>query len=447
MPANWESLIVAAESAEAVDRTDPRMIVWLFVVFGLICLTVGVAAGFNIRQPSLVAESVKEARAAAEQLDQVALEAQRDPRDVSEQIAALKKAADAVPTPETRESLRSRIGAVEHKLDEQSDRLETALWATHVSARKVRNRLEGQARASQDPIVTGYDQLKRLLNWLGPLVALSVLILILLVSFPGTRGWLARAKSISVAGVEINVHDPAAVREGVRERFQQVDAAISAAYLEKLNSADVDDLFVRFKSEFDKQVKSAFGVDLQAVAHRATLWVPGFTGAELVQATRYLGAVEDPRPVVGRRFSVRYGIIGRAWRLRGTQYNWDVSNEGNTLIRHWGLTRGEARKQGTAHNSLLAFVIPSYVPEGDPLGVIYVEAAGTNQFMPGKPVEELSTRIPDDPDRRWAADKLAEDMIWKPLWDQKAVDPLVGALMNLRRAFNWDLKIISADGR
>jgi hypothetical protein len=438
---------MSSEIAEGESKDGQHRLLWLMLLISIICVLVGVAAGFNIRQPSLVSEPVKEARAAAEELEKAAVEAQRDPRDISDQLASLETKARAVPTRHGRESLLSNINAVDRKLDEQSDRLESALWSTQMAARRVRDQLDKQLRVSNDPVVTGYDQLKRFLKWLGPLVALSILVLVFLIAFPGTRRWLSRAQSVSVGGVAINVHDPAAVREGVRERFQEVDAAISAAYLEKLNSADVEDLFARFKGEIDKQIEKSFAVDLKAVPHRGTLWVPGFTGSELVQAARYYGTIPDSRPVIGRRFSVRYGIIGRAFRLRATQYNWDVSNEANALIRHWGLTRGEARKQGSQHNSLLAFVIENHEPDSDPLAVIYLEAAGTNRFMPGKQIPELKSRVNGDPNGRWTADKLAHDMIWQPLLDSKAADPLIGALMNLRRAFNWDLKIISADGR
>jgi hypothetical protein len=218
--------------------------------------------------------------------------------------------------------------------------------------------------------------------------------------------------------------------------------------MEKLQDIDVDYLFKRLKGAIDLQFKTAYDLDLNALRHRATLWIPGFTGWELVQATGYIGnPVPDNRSVTGRRFSVRYGIIGRAWRLRATQYNWDVNNESRALVRHWGLTLQEARKQGDQHVSLMAFVIPSNETDGDPLGVVYLEADGTNALMPSQGVDDLVKRQAGDSAGRRFADIQADSEIWQPVLHGDHAKHLIGALINLRRAFNWDLKVIAADGR
>jgi hypothetical protein len=129
-----------------------------------------------------------------------------------------------------------------------------------------------------------------LLKWLGPIVATSILIIFGLILWPPSRKWLARAQSVNAGPFTINVHDPESVREGVRERFKQVDDAISAAYIEKLDGADVEGLFIQLKTAMDERFK-ALGVDLAALPHRATLYVPGFTGDELVHATNIVGTV------------------------------------------------------------------------------------------------------------------------------------------------------------
>jgi hypothetical protein len=207
-------------------------------------------------------------------------------------------------------------------------------------------------------------------------------------------------------------------------------------------------LFTQLKKAIDLRLKDKYNLDLNAIRHRATLWVPGLPGWELVQASKYIGHPEpENRLVVGRRFSVRYGIIGRAWRLRTTQYNWDVNNKFNALVRHWGLTLREARKQGDQHISLMAFVVPNNEIDGDPLGVVYLEATGTNALMPGRATADLELRVENDPDGRRLADVEADTEIWQPILEGDAAKHLTGALINLRRAFNWDLKIVPSDGR
>lgn len=421
---------------------------WSIVVAAALAIgVVGFVSGFNIRQPSLVVDQVREMRAAAEALDQIALETQRDPRNVNEQLRELREEARTIRPQARGDAVTARVAAIEEHLREQNDRLESAMWATHVKARNARERLDRALLGSANPLATAYDQIKRLLRWLGPVVATSILLVIGLILWPPSRRWLARAQSVNAGPFAINIHDPASVREGVRERFKQVDDAISAAYLDKLEGADVDSLFLQLKTNIDAKFKEV-GIDLANLTHRATLWVPGFTGDELVQAARYRGHPAPPnRPVIGRRFSARYGIIGRAFRLRTSQYNWDVSNEANALVRNWGLTREEARKQGDQHNSLMAFVIPSPEQDKDPLGVVYLEADGTNKLLPAKPIAELEKRVASDTDGRLAADKFAQDMIWQPLWDENKVGALAAALINLRRALDWDFKVSPGDGR
>jgi hypothetical protein len=432
-----------------MERKSPwrRPLLWLaLVALALGIFFVGFAAGFNIGQPSLVAESAGEVRAAAEALDQIALEAQRDPRGVGDQLTELRTRLAAIRDRTARDAALTRLDAIEQRLREQNDRLESALWTTHEKASRVRRDLDARLDASSGLWVTGYDQIKRFLNWLGPVVVGTALIILGLFAFPGTRRWLAKAQSFSLGGFAINIHDPSSVREGVSARFQQVDDAIAEAYLDKLELTDVDGLFVSVKQDLDAQF-SAIGIDLRNIKHRATLWVPGFIGNELVQAARYVGNMPpSTRPVIGRRFSVRYGIIGRAWRLGATQYNWDVNNKANALIRQWGLTRGEAGAQGIRDSSLMAFVIANSERNTDPLGVVYLEAEGINVLLP-KQIPELEKRIPGDPNGRRIADKDADELIWQPLWDTHNLDLLVRSLRRLRSAFSWDSKVAPYDGR
>ena len=162
--------------------------------------------------------------------------------------------------------------------------------------------------------------------------------------------------------------------------------------------------------------------------------------------TKYAPPETPERTVVGRRFSVRYGMIGRAYRLRTPLYNWDVDNKENHLVRYWGLTRGEAYKQGAHGASLLAFPIPPD-PNSDPLAIVYIEAIGKNQFMPNVTLNVLEAAAPNDPDGRVGADVLASDKIWKPLWNLNLVQPLYEALQAMKVEFNWNMPLQGKDGQ
>lgn len=419
----------------------------LGIALGLMGLVVlSFAVGFHINQPSLVANSAGEVRSAAEGLDKAVLEAQNDPRDIREQLSSIREYVRSIRDVRIRDSLIARLDAIQQRLREQNDQLAASLWQTHEKAYAIRHQLDERLAQPSSVFVTAYDQFKRFLMWVGPIGLAAILLVISVLCQPSVRRWLSRAQSFSIGGLAINVHDPNAVREGVRERFQEVDDAIAEAYLDKLEYADMEELFSTFKDELDAQFGIA-GINLSTIPHRATLWVPGFTGDELVQATSYLGTKPpSTRPVIGRRFSARYGIIGRAWRLRTTLYNWDVNNRSNGLIRYWGLTKREAVAQGDRHHSLMAFVIGSAEKDSEPLGVIYLEAEGINVLL-SKPVAELEKALAGDPNGRTVADKDADEIIWQPLWKNRKVAPLVRALRKLRMAFNWDKKVNLNDGR
>ena len=77
-----------------------------------------------------------------------------------------------------------------------------------------------------------YDQLRRFLKWTGP--ALALLLLVLAAAHPLVRGWLGRAKTVGLGPLSVAVGDVVALKQGVRERFDEVDAAIVATYKDAL---------------------------------------------------------------------------------------------------------------------------------------------------------------------------------------------------------------------
>jgi hypothetical protein len=242
------------------------------------------------------------------------------------------------------------------------------------------------------------------------------------------------------------VGDMSAVKQGIKARYAEVDEAIVKTYKDKIDKSDLEGMFKRLKVELDAQIERAYGVKMADVRHRATMYVPGFTDEQLVQVTNYLPAENPARIVVGRRFSVRYGIIGRAFRLRTALYNWEVNNDGNQLVRYWGLTRGEAYKQGAEKTSLMALPIPPD-QSNDPLAIIFIEAKGSNQLMPKEDPMDLRQLVSTDPNGRTQADFLTSEKIWKPLWTDNKVQPLYEALQAIKAEMNWDAPLRGQDGQ
>ncbi|WP_085900026.1 hypothetical protein [Kiloniella majae] len=152
---------------------------------------------------------------------------------------------------------------------------------------------------------------------------------------------------------------------------------------------------------------------------QATLHVPGFLETDgehedLVQAIEYV-KISNNRDYVlssegkaGRRFSVRYGIIGKAWRLRAAIYNHEVKGKlPIQLIRHWGLLKKEADNQSDSSSStgsLLALIIPQKYDhkivdntfQHNPIGIIFITADYKNAFGNPEGLNSQNIQYPGD---------------------------------------------------
>jgi len=420
-------------------------LILLAAVLGIVfCL--GIFLGASISQPMLLNAPARSVLAQADQIDKALLSGLQDPRTITEDMGKLRAQIAKLPKGKGAE-LGVDLDAITAKLADQNTTFQAKLWSAHESVAKVREDLKRQGEASSGVPATIYDQLRRFLKWTGPVILLALLILAFLLLVPGTPAWLAQVKQFAIGPISL-ARDVATVKTSISQSLEQIDTAVSTTYLEKSKKFDLDGLFARLKSELDKQFLSEFNVDLSKVSHRATLYVPGMTDEQLVQAANYLPPPQTnpARPVVGRRFSVRYGIIGRAFRQRIVLYNWKVDDSQNQLVRLWGLTRSEAYKQGGSATSLMALPIPPN--EGaDPLGIIFLEAHGENLLMPGETVANLQRAVQNDSNGRTMADKLADEKIWMPLWTQGLVQPLYEALEALKRELTWDTPLVGRDGQ
>lgn len=422
-------------------------IFWVIVV--VIIVMVSFSFGASISQPVLLAHPTREVLAQADNLDRVLLGELRDPREIAEDVNKLKTMAARLPKEQGTE-IASAVDVLSSKLTEQNLSFQQNVWKAHETITAVRLRLNQQAEATNDRASIVYDQLRRFLKWTGPTLAFGLFLALPALVFAATntqiRAWLARTTSFGVGPVSWAVGDMSAVKQGIKASFDEVDDAIAKIYKDKIAKSDLEGMFKRLKVELDKQIEFAYGVRMETVDHRATMYVPGFTDEELVQVTNYAPNKAPGRVVVGRRFSVRYGIIGRAFRLRTALYNWEVNNDGNQLVRYWGLTRGEAYKQGAEKTSLMALPIPPD-QSNDPLAIIYIEARGSNQLMPKEDPVALRQPVPADRNGRTQADFLASEKIWMPLWTDNKVQPLYEALQAIKAEMNWDVPLRGRDGQ
>lgn len=420
-------------------------LLWLILVAAAFCA--GVYIGAAISQPMLLDPPTRNVLRQADELDRALLGGLQDPRNIAEDMRKLRDRVSKLPKGQGKD-IAVDLDIISAKLADQNTSFQTKLWQAHEGVAKARDQLKLQAEASSGLPATLYDQIRRFLKWIGPVMLLSMVALLFVLLAPSGRELLKRIKNLDFGLFKLGLSDVASAKVGIRESLGKIDEVVSATYLKKSAKFDLEGLFARLKLEIDKKLKSEFNADMAKIPHRATLYVPGMTDEQLVQATKYLPPpAHDPdRKVVGRRFSVRYGIIGRTFRQRTALYNWQVDNTDNRLVRDWGLTRKEAYKQGGEATSLMAFPIPPDI-DVEPLGVVYVEAKGVNRLMPTKSASELQQVIANDPNGRVEADRLAYEQIWKPLWDDQLIQPLYDALDAMKRELTWDSPLTGQEGQ
>jgi hypothetical protein len=110
--------------------------------------------------------------------------------------------------------------------------------------------------------------------------------------------------------------------------------------------------------------------------YRCTVHVPDLLFADsLYQLIDYVPKGERPR---GRAWSVRYGMMGKQWRLGKSDWSGEITTDTDQLIREWGMTRAEARQAGTTQKSLLCVVLQQEMR--DPVGILYLDVGAPNAF-------------------------------------------------------------------
>lgn len=87
----------------------------------------------------------------------------------------------------------------------------------------------------------------------------------------------------------------------------------------------------------------------------------------------------------GRIWSVRYGILGKAWRLGKSLTQESVPTTEEELTRDWGMTREEATAAAQGRKSFSCVIL--YNKENTAVGAFYMDAPNEKDFGDMKPSE------------------------------------------------------------
>ncbi|CDX25096.1 membrane hypothetical protein [Mesorhizobium plurifarium] len=245
-----------------------------------------------------------------------------------------------------------------------------------------------------------------LLTW--PVVTLAAILIL-----TSTRGRLfvslfaSRAKRIKLSQLEIELSE-----EGART----LSTSAKAAFLEFRSQAD---------AEFARQVQirrirhalestlaettlpTAEGMKpiLDITKARCTIHVPDILFSDnLLQLIDYYpgggGAM--------RRFSIRYGALGRAWRLEDDFEKGmatDISQ--HDLIEFWGMTKEESQKNSRHRPSYICVLIRG--ESRQPIGILYLDSEEKHAFGDDAEAKALCSELRKNSERNGLS-KALEDV-------------------------------------
>jgi hypothetical protein len=224
------------------------------------------------------------------------------------------------------------------------------------------------------------------LQWVSPIVASlfpwPVLILVVLFFSPvrtalntfitGFAALPHAVTAINVAGMKINL-DPSKAKE-----LLTISSEVVYANFSRVIDREVERLKIwqMFEKVIDQALKPLINQSLLTTAdpyqYRVTLHMPDTLQKEsLCQLIEYYppGPFPETR---GRRKSIRFGAIGKAWRLQRSEYSPTVPTERDKLIEDWGMTGEEADQAGRGRQTFLAVVMTDN--SKNPLGIFYMDA-------------------------------------------------------------------------
>ena len=221
--------------------------------------------------------------------------------------------------------------------------------------------------------------------------------------------------------MEINAETVDEVRHQLKSSFNELVADARDEY-ERM--ADLQDIDTRLSNVIEQEIRQKIPCGTLPPDFRATVHVRDIIFRD------FLYQLVDYLPKGGgshRRFSQRYGIIGRSWRSGNSHGTGDAfagaSSEG-ALVEQWGMTKEEAHGMLNSKHSCLSIVLRS---NNIPVGLLYLDADDRDVFGNDAAAMSLAADLESQP----AVVELAEAV-------ERAMAPLRAAAPNL------DLKELGA---
>lgn len=183
-----------------------------------------------------------------------------------------------------------------------------------------------------------------------------------------------RLRRVSAFSIELELTEEVAteVKEVTEASFREFRRKVTAEYDRQVA---VFSLVERFQRLVREHIAPMISRGDRRLSYRATIHVPD------VLFTQTLYQLLDYYPRGGgrgRTFPIRFGIVGRAWRLSTPHIDSSVSTEPADLVREWGMTFQEATGAGEGRRSFAA--IPVLSQDGVRVGVVYLDSREEGLF-------------------------------------------------------------------
>jgi hypothetical protein len=225
------------------------------------------------------------------------------------------------------------------------------------------------------PLLAALDWVKLIQAVAWPIIALIGLILLfltqqgsaLLDKLPG------RVKRVSAFGVELelNVETSTVVRENAEETFSAYRTRIAREFDRLIHINAVNDLR---REVVENYVVNALQPSAKRT-FRCTIHVPDVLFEEAMYQLLDYYPKGGGR---GRAFSLRFGIVGRTWRLGDSQIQGSVDPGTRALVENWGMTSQEAAAAGQGRRSFASVLLRD--DTGVQVAVFYIDAQEENAF-------------------------------------------------------------------
>lgn len=224
-------------------------------------------------------------------------------------------------------------------------------------------------------------------GWAGLLSSLSSLLwpLIILIVFSylffsgdaprRLRRLLKPFKSLKIFGAEF------VLSEELSEEIKKDAEGAFELYRKQANReydrlVEIYDLRQKLEDVLHSEVTQVLGRNIRDIqGFRCTIHVPDI----LFKETLYQLLDYYPRGGGrGRVWSIRFGIIGRTWRLKIPQSEGSIPTEAQKLIVEWGMTKEEAEASGQGRQSFTCVVLRD--EEKTPVGIFYMDSTIKDAF-------------------------------------------------------------------